>query len=90
MLLDVAAVRGRWLGSGEGVMPEDLEAAEKAARLRVEPGDILLVRTGYYARRLKEGPRTRSRTARRPSTLPAPRGCASAEWPCWGPTPTTT
>jgi kynurenine formamidase len=56
VLLDVAAVRGRWLGSGEGVMPEDLEAAEKAARLRVEPGDILLVRTGYYARRLKEGP----------------------------------
>ncbi|MGH7308252.1 MAG: cyclase family protein [Candidatus Rokuibacteriota bacterium] len=57
VLLDVAAVRGRWLGSGEGVMPEDLEDAEKAARLRVEAGDILLVRTGYYARRLKEGPR---------------------------------
>ncbi len=57
VLLDVAAVRGRWLNSGEGVMPEDLEAAEQAARLRVEAGDILLVRTGYYARRLKEGPR---------------------------------
>jgi kynurenine formamidase len=57
VLLDVAAVRGRWLGPGEGVMPEDLEAAEKAARLRVEAGDILLVRTGYYARRLQEGPR---------------------------------
>ncbi len=57
VLLDVAAVRGRWLDSGEGVMPEDLEAAEKAARLRVEAGDILLVRTGYYARRLAEGPR---------------------------------
>lgn len=57
VLLDVAAVRGRWLGSGEGVMPEDLEAAEQAARVRVEAGDILLVRTGYYARRVKEGPR---------------------------------
>ncbi|HSF04582.1 MAG TPA: cyclase family protein [Methylomirabilota bacterium] len=57
VLLDVAAVRGRWLGPGEGVMPEDLEAAEKAALLRVEAGDILLVRTGYYARRLQEGPR---------------------------------
>jgi kynurenine formamidase len=57
VLLDVAAVRGRWLASGEGVMPEDLEAAEKAQGVRVEEGDILLVRTGYYARRLAEGPR---------------------------------
>jgi kynurenine formamidase len=57
VLLDVAALRGRWLSPGEGVLPEDLEAAEKAQGLRVEPGDILLIRTGYYARRLKEGPR---------------------------------
>ncbi|HEV8643410.1 MAG TPA: cyclase family protein [Methylomirabilota bacterium] len=58
VLLDIAALRGRWLSSGEGVMPEDLEAAEKAAGLRVEEGDILLLRTGYYGRRLKEGPRS--------------------------------
>lgn len=51
VLLDVAAVRGRWLEAGEGVMPEDLEAAERAQGVRVEPGDLLLVRTGYYARR---------------------------------------
>ncbi len=57
VLLDVAALRGRWLASGEGVMPEDLEAAEQAQGVRVEEGDILLVRTGYYARRLAEGPR---------------------------------
>ena len=56
VLLDVAALKGRWLGSGEGVMPEDLEAAEKAQNVRVEPGDILLIRTGYYARRLAEVP----------------------------------
>jgi kynurenine formamidase len=56
VLLDVAAVRGRWLEAGEGVMPEDLEAAEKAQKVRVEPGDVLLIRTGYYARRL-QGPR---------------------------------
>ena len=57
VLLDVARTRGgRWLEPGEGVMPEDLEAAERAAGLRVEPGDILIVRTGYYARRLAEGP----------------------------------
>ena len=53
VLLDVAALRGRPLEAGEGVMPEDLEAAEQAQGVRVEPGDILLVRTGYYARRLE-------------------------------------
>jgi kynurenine formamidase len=58
VLLDVAAVRGRWLESGEGVMPEDLEAAERAHGVRVEPGDVLLVRTGYYARRRAQGPRS--------------------------------
>jgi kynurenine formamidase len=57
ILLDVAETRGaRWMGPGEGVMPEDLEAAERTAGVRVESGDILLVRTGYYARRVAEGP----------------------------------
>lgn len=57
VLLDVAAQKGRWLEAGEGVLPEDLEAAEKAQNVRVGPGDILLVRTGYYARRRAEGAR---------------------------------
>ena len=57
VLLDVAALKRRWLGSGEGVLPEDLEAAERAQQVRVEAGDILLIRTGYYARRLADGPR---------------------------------
>jgi kynurenine formamidase len=57
VLLDVAALKGRWLESGEGVMPEDLDAAEKAQSVHVEPGDILLIRTGYYGRRLAQGPR---------------------------------
>ena len=57
VLLDVARTRGiRWMERGEGVMPEDLEAAERASGVRVESGDILLVRTGNYARRLAEGP----------------------------------
>lgn len=57
VLLDVARARGvAWLGPGEGVLPEDLEAAERASGVRLEPGDILLVRTGYYARRIAEGP----------------------------------
>ena len=57
VLLDVARTRSiPWMQPGEGVMPADLEAAERAAGVRVESGDILLVRTGYYARRLTEGP----------------------------------
>jgi kynurenine formamidase len=57
VLLDVARARGvPWLEAGVGVMPEDLEAAEEAQGVRVESGDILLVRTGYYGRRLAEGP----------------------------------
>ena len=57
VLLDIAALKGRWLEAGEGVLPDDLEAAEKAQNVRVGPGDVLLVRTGYYARRRAEGPR---------------------------------
>jgi kynurenine formamidase len=57
VLLDVARTRNvRWMERGEGVVPADLEAAERAAGTRVEPGDILLVRTGHYARREAEGP----------------------------------
>jgi kynurenine formamidase len=56
VLLDVARVRGgRGVPGGEGVMPEELEAAERAAGVRVEPGDILLVRTGYYGRQVADG-----------------------------------
>ena len=57
VLLDIARLRGvDWMEPGEGVMPEDLEAAEKAAGIRVEEGDILLIRTGNYKRRLTLGP----------------------------------
>jgi kynurenine formamidase len=61
VLLDVAGLKGRWLEAGEGVLPEDLEAAETAQDVRVGPGDVLLVRTGYYARRRAEGARNPGR-----------------------------
>jgi hypothetical protein len=35
---------------GEHVFREDLEAAERAQRVRVGPGDILLIRTGHNRR----------------------------------------
>ena len=57
VLLDVTRVRGvSWLAGDDPVMPEDLEAAEELEGVRVEEGDILLVRTGNYRKRLELGP----------------------------------
>ena len=56
VLLDIAKQKGKsWLDADEPVFPEDLEAAEKAAGVRVESGDVLLVRTGNYLRRIEQG-----------------------------------
>ena len=50
VLLDVARLRGvDHLPQAPGVYPEDLEAAEEAQGVRVEEGDVLLLRTGYGA-----------------------------------------
>ena len=58
VLLDVPRVRGvAWLEASEPIFPEDLEAAEAAAGVRVEPGDILFARTGFPRRRAELGPR---------------------------------
>jgi kynurenine formamidase len=47
LLLDVACALGRdVLDPGYPIAPEDLDAACDLARVTVEPGDILLVRTG--------------------------------------------
>jgi kynurenine formamidase len=57
VLLDPPRALGRpWLEPGEALHPEDLERAEQAAGLRVGPGDLLLVRTGRWARRARHGP----------------------------------
>jgi kynurenine formamidase len=54
VLLDVPRVRGvPWVEPGDHVVREDLEAAESEQDVSVEPGDILLVRTGH-TRRLAE------------------------------------
>jgi kynurenine formamidase len=48
VLLDVAADGGGdWLEPGSGVFPDQLEAAEARQGVRVEPGDVVLLRTGY-------------------------------------------
>ena len=57
VLLDIPRLRGvPWLNPGEGVLREDLEAAEAAEGVRVEPGNVLLVRTGQLRRRAELGP----------------------------------
>ncbi|HEY7561403.1 MAG TPA: cyclase family protein [Gaiellaceae bacterium] len=54
VLIDVPRLRGvPWLEPGEHVRIEDLEGAERSEGVEVNPGDILLVRTGH-ARRLAE------------------------------------
>jgi kynurenine formamidase len=47
VLLDVAKAKGvEHLEGGYPLTAEDLDAAEELARVRVEPGDVVLVRTG--------------------------------------------
>lgn len=51
VLLDVARARGvAVLEPGHAITGEDLDAAEELAHVRVEPGDIALVRTGQIRR----------------------------------------
>lgn len=48
ILLDVAATQGvPILEPNQVVTPGDLEAAAKAARVEVRPGDVVLIRTGW-------------------------------------------
>jgi kynurenine formamidase len=57
VLLDITQVRGKErLDAGEGVFPEDLEAAERAQGVRVAEGDALCLHLGWYKRRQQLGP----------------------------------
>ena len=57
VMVDVPMIRGvDWVERGEGVMPEDILAAEERCGFRIEEGDVLLVRTGNLHRRNVEGP----------------------------------
>jgi kynurenine formamidase len=56
VLLDVAAARNvPWLEPGEGVFPDDIEAAEARQGVRVESGDAVLLRTGFGRYRRETG-----------------------------------
>jgi kynurenine formamidase len=57
ILMDLARLKGvAYLEPGTPIYPEDLEAWEKKAGLKVSSGDVIFIRTGRWARRAAVGP----------------------------------
>lgn len=57
VLYDIPRLKGvPYLEPGTRIFPEDLEAWEKMAGVKVTPGDALVLRWGKWARRAKVGP----------------------------------
>jgi len=57
VLFDIPKLKGvPFLGDNEAIYVEDLEAWEKKAGFKVEPGDAVLVRTGRWVRVREKGP----------------------------------
>lgn len=57
VLMDIPRLLGgRFLEPGHAIYPADLEAWEKKAGLRVGAGDVVLIRTGRWARWEEKGP----------------------------------
>ena len=57
LLVDVPMLRGvEWIEPGDGVTVADIEAAEEQCGFKIEPGDVLLMRTGQYKKILRDGP----------------------------------
>lgn len=76
VLLDIAALRGlAMLGDEEPISATDLEAAERAQGVPVEPGDVVLIHTGWG--RLWGVDNERYRRSEPGIDLSAARWCAS-------------
>ena len=57
VLMDIPRLKGvDWLEPGTPIYPSDLDAWEKEAGFSTGSGDIVLIRTGRWARRDTEGP----------------------------------
>lgn len=57
ILMDIPRLKGvDYLEPGTRIYPEDLDAWEKKAHLKVGPGDVVFIRTGRWARRDTKGP----------------------------------
>lgn len=64
VLMDIARLKGLpYLEPGTAIFPEDLEAWEKKAGVKVGSGDVILIRTGRWARRAAKGPWDTSKVA---------------------------
>lgn len=59
VLFDFPTLKGvDYMQEREAIFPEDLDAAEKKFNVKVEAGDLLLIRTGNWERRKALGPRS--------------------------------
>jgi kynurenine formamidase len=57
ILMDIPRLKGvDYLEPGTRIYPEDLDAWEKKAHVKVGPGDVVFIRTGRWARRDAKGP----------------------------------
>ena len=57
ILIDIPALKGLdYLEPGTAIYPEDLEAWEEKAGVRISSGDVVLIYTGRWARRESVGP----------------------------------
>jgi kynurenine formamidase len=64
ILMDIARLKGvDYLEPGDPIYVADLEAWEERTGIRVGPGDVLLVRSGRWARRAEHGPWATGRLA---------------------------
>ena len=56
ILMDIPRLKGvKYLDPSTPIYPQDLEAWEKKAGVRVSSGDIVFIRTGRWARRVEKG-----------------------------------
>ena len=64
VLFDIPRLKGKqWLEPGEAIYPEDLDAWLKKTGVKLEPGDVVFIRTGRWARRAAKGAWNTSRVA---------------------------
>lgn len=64
ILMDIPKLKGLpYLKAGTPIYPEDLDAWEKKAGLKVGSGDVVFIRTGRSAQAAKEGPLTPGKLA---------------------------
>ena len=64
VLMDIPKLKDtEYLEPGTPIYPEDLDAWEKQAKVKVSSGDVIFIRTGRWARRADKGPWNVGRSA---------------------------